>query len=139
MTSTGRLTLASLLTLAAHAGPLPTPPALPSIPTRTLVVTDYGAVGDGTSTNTAAIQEAIAAASAAGGGAVVVPKGIFLSGPIRLSDRVALWVEGGAILRMLPLDKYPGGTIDPENFISGASLQDVAITGPGMIDGQGTP
>ena len=40
---------------------------------------------------------------------------------------------------MLPLDKYPGGTDDPANFIGGAELHDIAISGAGMIDGQGIP
>ena len=62
------LTLASLLTLVLKPGPLSANPALPSIPIKTFEVTAYGAVGDGTSTNTAAIQRAIAAAAAAGGG-----------------------------------------------------------------------
>jgi polygalacturonase len=134
-----KLILASFLPFAVNAEPFPAPPALPSIPGGSYVVTDYGAVGDGTTTNTAAIQKALAAAAAAGGGTVVLPKGIFLSGPIRLADRVALQVGEGATLRMLPLDKYPGGTVDPENFISGAGLHDIAITGSGMIDGQGIP
>ena len=40
---------------------------------------------------------------------------------------------------MLPLDKYPGGTRNPENLINGNSLHDVAISGSGGIDGQGAP
>jgi polygalacturonase len=38
---------------------------------------------------------------------------------------------------MLPLEKYPGGTVNPQTFISGDKLHDVAITGKGAIDGQG--
>ena len=41
------------------------------------------------------------------------------------------------MLRMLPLDKYPGGTKDPLDFIYGKGLQDVSISGEGVIDGQG--
>jgi polygalacturonase len=40
---------------------------------------------------------------------------------------------------MLPLDKYPGKTIDPKSFISGEKLHDVTISGNGVIDGQGAP
>jgi polygalacturonase len=40
---------------------------------------------------------------------------------------------------MLPLGQYPGGTIDPVSFISGANLHDFSITGTGAIDGQGSP
>ena len=111
-------------------------PALPVIPGGIYNITNYGAIGDGVATNTAAIQAAINAASAAGGGIVEVPAGSYLSGPVRLASGINLRVERGAVLRMLPLDKYPGGTVDPENFISGAGLHDVAISGSGMIDGQ---
>jgi polygalacturonase len=112
-------------------------PALPVIPGGIYNITNYGAMGDGVTTNTAAMQAAIDAAGAAGGGTVEVPAGIFLSGPIRLTNRVNLAVDGGATLRMLPLDKYPGGATNPANFISGSGLRDIAITGPGTIDGQG--
>ncbi len=114
-------------------------PALPVIPPGLFNVTAYAAVGDDVTTNTAAIQSAIHAASAAGGGTVLIPAGTFLSGPIQLDSRINLHLDHGAILRMLPLDKYPGGTTDPADFISGSKLQDVAITGAGMIDGQGIP
>ncbi len=112
-------------------------PALPVIPTNIFNITDYAAIGDGVTTNTSAIQSAINAASAAGGGVVQVPAGTFLCGPIQLASKANLHLEAGAILRMLPLGKYPGGTVNPETFISGDKLQDVAITGEGAIDGQG--
>ena len=114
-------------------------PALPMIPDHIYNIIHYGATGDGAAINTTAIQAAINAAGAAGGGIVEVPAGIFLSGPIRLADHINLKLDEGGILRMLPLDKYPGGTADPSDFISGSKLHDIAITGSGMIDGQGTP
>lgn len=112
-------------------------PALPDIPEKVFNVSDYGANGDGQATNTVAIQSAIKAASAAGGGVVKVPAGTYLCGPIQLASKVNLHLEAGALLRMLPLGEYPGGTINPENFITGDKLHDVAITGNGAIDGQG--
>jgi polygalacturonase len=114
-------------------------PALPVIPDGIYNITNYGAVGDGMTTNTTAIQAAISAASAAGGGTVEVPAGVYLSGPVQLASHMRLQLDGGAILRMLPLDKYPGGTRDPTDFLSGARLQDIALSGTGMIDGQGIP
>jgi polygalacturonase len=114
-------------------------PALPVIPDKTCNVTNYGAIGDGVATNTVAIQAAIDAASAAGGGTVEVPAGVFLSGAIHLASQINLRVDEGATLEMLPLDKYPGGTEDPDTFISGAGLHDVVISGAGTIEGQGTP
>ncbi len=113
-------------------------PPLPVIPRRAFKVTNYGAKGDGMTINTKAIQAAINAAGA-GGGTVIVPRGEFLCGPIRLASHINLLIEAGATLRMLPLDQYPGGTSAPEDFISGSKLQDVAITGEGTIDGQGSP
>lgn len=112
-------------------------PPLPVIPQRTFAVTDYGAKGDNLADNGKAIQLAIDACAKAGGGTVVVPKGEFLSGPIRLASHIGLRVEKGATLRMLPMGKYPGGTKDPADFISGKDLQDVRIDGEGTIDGQG--
>ena len=112
-------------------------PALPKIPGGIYSITNYGALSDGVATNTAAIQAAIAAASSAGGGIVEVPTGVFLSGPIHFASGLNLRVNG--TLRMLPLDKYPGGTTDPAHFISGSGLHDIAISGSGSIDGQGSP
>jgi polygalacturonase len=114
-------------------------PALPVILDTVFNITNYNAVGDGVAVNTTAIQAAIDAASAKGGGIVEVPTGVFLSGPIHMASGINLQIERGAILRMLPLDKYPGGTTDPDNFISGSKLHDVAISGSGIIDGQGAP
>jgi polygalacturonase len=114
-------------------------PARPVIPARTNVVTRFGAVGDGVTTNTAAIQAAIAATSGAGGGTVEIPAGVFVSGPLTLADQLRLQLDAGAILRMLPLDQYPGGTRNPASFLSGAGLRDLVISGAGAIDGQGQP
>jgi polygalacturonase len=114
-------------------------PALPVIPTATFNVTNYGALGDGVATNTAAIQSAIDAAGRAGGGVVQVPAGTYLCGPIKLASRINLRLEAGALLRLLPLGQYPGGIVNPDSFISGADLHDIAITGAGAIDGQGAP
>jgi polygalacturonase len=56
-----------------------------------------------------------------------------------MASQINLHLDSGALLRMLPLDKYPGGTLDPKSFISGEKLHDVAISGSGAIDGQGAP
>jgi polygalacturonase len=112
-------------------------PELPLIPARTNDITRFGAVGDGTTNNTRAIQAAIAATRAAGGGTVEIPPGIFLSGPLTLAGQIRLQLDAGARLRLLPLGQYPGGTNDPANFLSGSGLQDLAISGAGAIDGQG--
>jgi polygalacturonase len=113
-----------------------------------IVVTNaaYGAVGNGVATNTGAIQSAINQAAKGGttnglsGGTVEIPApGIYLCGPLNMSNCINLQIDAGAILRMLPLTNYPGTDISPPNFISGSSLHDLAITGSGTVDGQGLP
>jgi hypothetical protein len=114
-------------------------PALPVIPNQTFVVTSFGAVGDGVTTNTTAIQTAINNASSAGGGTVEIPAGTFLCGPLTMKSSINLQLDPGALLRMLPYDQYPGGIVSPANFINGSSLHDIEISGTGAIDGQGSP
>jgi polygalacturonase len=114
-------------------------PQLPTIPARTLNIMDFGAVGDGIATNTTAVQAAIDKTSAAGGGTVEVPSGTFLCGPVQLASCINLYLDAGAVLLMLPLEKYPGGTSHPNSFISGSELHDVTVSGSGMINGQGIP
>jgi hypothetical protein len=130
--------------LAATDAPPPSfvAPDLPVIPQTTFTVTDpaYGAVGDGSTDNTTAIQATINAASAAGGGIVSIPAGTYLCGPLQMANSINLRLEStNTILRMLPLDQYPGGSTNPANFIGGKNLHDVAVTGTGTIDGQGAP
>src|SRR5580658_296813 len=91
-------------------------PQLPVIPANSFNVTSYGAVGNGATTNTTAIQNAINAAFAAGGGTVEFPSNpppaanVYLSGPLNFSNSVNLQLDAGATLRMLPYGSYPGGT-----------------------------
>lgn len=112
-------------------------PSLPVIPEHALLVTDFGARVDAPD-NSQAIQAAIDACAKTGG-IVRVPAGEFLCGPIRLANRINLRLEKGAMLKLLPLEKYPGGTKNPPDFISGEGLQDISISGEGIIEGQGAP
>ncbi len=114
-------------------------PALPAIPAKVFNVREFGAIGDGVATNTTAVQSAIDAASAAGGGVVQIPPGTYLCGPIHLANQINLRLDRGAVLRMLPLEQYPGGTATPRSFITGDRLHDLALSGQGAIDGQGAP
>ena len=111
-------------------------PALPRISGKVYAITNYGAAA-GQADSAKGIQAAIDAAAAGGGGTVELPAGTYLSGPIHLASGVRLDLAAGAMLKMLPLASYPGGTKNPANFISGKGLHDVAITGKGTIDGQG--
>ena len=89
-------------------------PQLPMIPANVFSVTNYGAIGDGITTNTTAIQNAINAAFAAGGGTVEFPSNVFLSGPLNFSNSINLQLDAGAILRMLPYPSWPGGSPPPD-------------------------
>ena len=101
-------------------------------------IKSYGAVGDGVTLNTKAIQKAIDQAYAAGGGVVVIPAGKFVSGSIILKNWVSLYLEKQAVLL---------GSIDISDYIKlnrwkalimadGAS--NISISGRGTIDGRGS-
>ena len=108
---------------------------LPTFGTGTFNVTTYGAVGDGKTDNTTAIQAALTAAANGGGGTVVVPSGTFLSGPIVIGNSTNLQLSAGAVLEMLPMSSYPNPATA---FItSTGTSHDIAITGSGTIEGQG--
>ena len=112
-------------------------PALPSVPSLTVTLTDFGAVGDGVTDNTAAFEKAVASLAKQGGGHLVVPAGIFLTGPIVLKDRIDLHLERGALILLNP-DKRAHlreGKVVPG--VSASKRKDVSITGEGIIDGNG--
>jgi polygalacturonase len=120
--------------------------ALPRIPARTVRITDHGARGDGTTLNTEAIAAAVAVCVKAGGGRVVVPRGVFLTGPIELKSRVELHLERGALLLFSPrFEDYPlvrtsyegGRGVRAQSPIWANGAEDIAITGEGIIDGSG--
>ncbi|MGD0389078.1 MAG: glycoside hydrolase family 28 protein [Tepidisphaeraceae bacterium] len=119
---------------------------MPDIPPRTVSILDFGAVGDGKADNTQAIGKAIAACYGAGGGHVVIPAGTWFTRPIHLMSRIDLHLDAGALLLFSRnFDDYPLTITDYEGQrtvmctspLSGDQLDDVAITGQGIIDGQG--
>jgi len=97
----------------------------------------FGAVGDGKAVNTAAIQKAIDACHDGGGGRVVVPRGVFVSGTLRLHSHIDLHLETGAVLKGSPsLSDYElGGRV--VGLLYSENVEDVSITGRGQIDGNG--
>lgn len=120
---------------------------LPNINSQDLVsITSapFNAVGDGVTVNTKAIQGVIDRVGSGGetngasGGVVEIPPGVFLCGPLRMRSGVCLRLDGGAVLRMLPYNRYPDKD-DPASFISASGLNDIEISGTGTIDGQGIP
>lgn len=127
--------------------PFPMPEvSRPSIPARTVSVADFGGTGDGHTLCTQAFADAIAALSAKGGGRVTVPAGVWYTGPIVLKDNIELHLEQNAMI-VFSDDKslYPLVQITFEGLntwrcqspLSAVGARNVAVTGRGVIDGNG--
>jgi alpha-L-rhamnosidase len=109
-------------------------------------VTDFGAVGDGTTLDTKSIQSAIDHLAANGGGTLVIPKGVFLSGALFLKPGVDLYLDEGAVLKgSTNIADFPkmktrieGQFIDWIPALVNADHCDhLRITGSGTLDGDG--
>jgi polygalacturonase len=70
----------------------------PSIPSYEVVLTDFGAVGDGVTLCTEAFEKAFAALEAHGGGRLMVPDGVWFTGPIGLRSHTELHLSDNAII-----------------------------------------
>jgi polygalacturonase len=115
-------------------------------------VRTYGAVGDGTNLDSAAINRAIDACAQAGGGTVYFAAGTYLSGSIHLQSNIHLLIDTGATILGAPqnLNAYDpaehfeghayqdaGHTYFHNSLIWGENLTNISITGSGMINGGG--
>jgi len=119
----------------------------PTFPDTDFVITDYGAVGDGTTNCTEAIKSAVSACSQAGGGRVVVPIGVFLTGPIHLKSNVNLYVSKNAEVKFsrnysdyLPVvySRFEGTECyNYSPLIYAFEQENIAISGQGTLNGQG--
>lgn len=122
------------------------------LPSSYYDVHDYGARGDGKTLDSPSIDNAIAAASDSGGGTVLFPRGTYLCGTIHLESNVHLYfAQGSKILAAdwqsgvydaiedFPGTAYQDGghTYFRNSLIYGENLENITITGPGMIDGSG--
>ncbi|MFN3487766.1 MAG: glycosyl hydrolase family 28 protein [Emticicia sp.] len=112
----------------------------------TFNIARYGAKADGLTVNTKAINQAIELCNVAGGGTVFVPKGLWVTGPIVLRNNVNLHLEKGALLQFSKnYDDYPIVLTTWEGQDSyrcqapiwGVDLENIAITGEGVLDGGG--
>ena len=118
----------------------------PSFQPDTFNIRQFGAKPDGVTLNTLSINEAISTCSRDGGGVVLIPAGYWLTGPIELKSNVNLHLEKNAFLQFTAdFDQYQivegnyEGKPSARNQspISGTGLTNVAITGSGVIDGNG--
>jgi polygalacturonase len=116
-------------------------------------VKDYGALGNGSTLDTKAINKAIDAAKAAGGGTVFFPAGNYLSGSIHLQNNITLYIDQGAVIIAAPIaDSTEYDVAEPaineeyqdfghshfrNSLIWGENLHDIAIIGQGKIWGKG--
>ncbi|MEI6945941.1 glycoside hydrolase family 28 protein [Paraflavisolibacter sp. H34] len=119
---------------------------VPTFKKDTFNIVRYGAKPDGATLNTESINKAIKACSQKGGGVVYVPGGVWLTGPVVLQNNVNLHLGRSAILlftadfNQYPLveGNYEGKpSMRNQSPVSGKGLHNVAITGSGVIDGNG--
>lgn len=118
----------------------------PVFPTNEVNILDFGANPDGIHLNTEAFQKAFDALSQKGGGKLIVPSGIWFTGPIVFQSNINLHLEKGALILFSPdHDLYPLVNTVYEGLdtrrcqspISGRNLENIAITGEGAINGSG--
>lgn len=113
----------------------------PTIPDRNVSITDFSGVGDGLTLNTQAFSRAINSLAKQGGGRLSVPAGVWLTGPIQLKDNIELHLDKNAIVFFSPdkqlfVDKDgKSKRVDP--CIKASKRKNIAITGEGIIDGNG--
>jgi polygalacturonase len=119
---------------------------MPVFPDRKVSIINYGAVGDGVYLNTDAFNNAMTDLSKKGGGTLVIPSGVWFTGPIVFQSNINLHLEKGALILFTPdFNAYPMvktvfeglETRRCQSPISGRNLENIAITGEGAINGSG--
>ena len=118
----------------------------PVIPDAQVSLPEFGAVGDGEQLCTEAFARAIDALVKKGGGHLVVPRGVWLTGPIVLQSNIDLHLEAGAVVqfaadeRLYPLIETSFEGLDTrrcQSPLSAKGAENISITGEGVIDGNG--
>ena len=159
----GSMGLAAVAATAAPSAFAAAPKPSAALPAGAIFdIRTYGAVGDGKTVCSPAINKAIEAAAAVGGGTVYFPAGTWLTFSIRLKSHVSLVLSQGCVIEAaaspLPNETtgYNGGTYDAaepntawdayqdfghnhwkNSLLWGIDIEDVSITGPGLIYGKG--
>ena len=120
---------------------------VPVFADKTYNILDFGAIGDGITDCSEAIINAINSCNENGGGTVLVPEGIFLTGKIHLQSNVNFHISKGATLKFstdkskyLPIvhTRFEGmECMNYSPFIYAYEKENIAVTGEGVIDGQG--
>ena len=134
--------------IAPITAPFPMPQLKrPVFSSRSFNILDFGAVADGTTKNTKAIADAIAACAKAGGGNVLVPAGKWLTGTIHLKSNVHLHLHAGSEIHFSddPQDYLPvvftrWAGFEVMNYsplIYAIDCENIAVTGPGKLFGHG--
>ncbi|KDN55456.1 glycoside hydrolase family 28 protein [Flavobacterium seoulense] len=119
---------------------------IPKFKADTLSITDFGAIPNTEELCTTAINNAITKASQSGGGVVVIPAGLWTTGPIKMKSNVNLHTKNGAFISFTAdlnqyqlIESYFEGNkvLRCESPIMGVDLENIAITGEGIFDGNG--
>lgn len=120
--------------------------AEPEIPDYSVSITDFGGVADGKTLNTKSFERAIKHLTERGGGRLVVPFGVWYTGPIELKSRINLHLEDGALVLFssnradYPLvDSYFEGVRSRRCMspLTASGAENIAITGNGVFNGNG--
>ena len=118
----------------------------PTFPDLTVNIKDFNAKGDGKTLCTEAFAKAIETLSSQGGGKLLVPAGVWLTGPIELKSNINLHLEMGAVIQfsgddaLYPIIKASFEGLETRRCQSPLSATDatnIAVTGEGVIDGNG--
>ena len=118
----------------------------PSFKKDTIDISKFGAVADGITLNTKAINDAITACSKKGGAVVMIPAGIWLTGPVELKSNVNLYLAKNSLLQFtndfneykLVAGNWEGlAQMRNQSPVSATNAVNIAITGYGIIDGNG--
>ncbi|MFC3334942.1 glycoside hydrolase family 28 protein [Flavobacterium palustre] len=120
---------------------------IPRFKADTLNIVDFGAVPNTEELCTKAINAAITKCSESGGGVVVIPAGLWTTGPIKMKSNVNLHTKNGAFISFTSdlnqyqlIESYFEGNkvLRCESPIMGVGLENIAITGQGIFDGNGS-